>query len=353
MVAEYKKDFIVNVLFIGTILGLIVIISKFMLSYVFPFVIGIIVALAVQKPACGLSRRIHIKKQICSVILTILICAVTFAAAGLGVWAIAGKLGRLIGKIPGYFSILQKSFNNIKNGMTDGIPVTGKNTLENAFSGAAESFVSGLTGYISSTAKALISGLPSFLIGSIVTVVASCYIAKDYDRLKKFALGIVPKDKAEKIIAVKRILTENAAKFIKGYGIIAAVTFLELSAALAVLGVKNPVLKALMISLIDAMPVLGIGTVIIPWSTAELLKQDYYLGFGLLISYAVIVIIRNFIEPKIIGEQIGINPVFTLVAMFLGLKTAGITGLLLFPLSLTVAFEYYRRSDDLPAESSI
>ena len=182
-------------------------------------------------------------------------------------------------------------------------------------------------------------------------MVASCYIAKDYDRLKKFALGIIPKEKTEKIVAVKRIFTENAFKFIKGYGIIAAVTFLELSAALALLGVKKPVLKALMISLVDAMPVLGIGTIIIPWSTAELLNNNFYFGFGLLASYAVIVIIRNFLEPKIIGEQIGINPVFTLVAMFLGLKVAGITGLLLFPLSLTVAFEYYRRATGIKAAS--
>ena len=344
MVAEYKKDFIINVLFIGLFLGLIVLVSKFMLAYVFPFVIGIIIALAVQKSALGLARKIHIKKQICAVILTILICVATLTAAGLGVWAIAGKLGRLLGKVPEYFSVFEKSLNSIKKGMTEGISSSGRNSFENAFSGAVDSLATGITGYISSAAAALASGLPTFLIGSVVTVVASCYIAKDYERLKKFALGIIPDDKAQKIIAVKRIITENAFKFIKGYGIIAAITFLELSAALSILGVKRPVLKALMISLIDAMPVLGIGTVIIPWSAAELLKNNYYLGFGLLIGYAVIVIVRNFIEPKIIGEQIGINPVFTLVAMFLGLKVAGIIGLLLFPLSLTVAVEYYRRS---------
>ena len=349
MVAQYKKDFIVNVLFLGLFLGLIVLVSKFMLSYVFPFVIGIIVALAVQKPAGGLSGKLRIKKQICAVILTILICVITLAAAALGVWVMAGKLGRLIVKIPDYFAVLQKSLKSIKNGMIGGIGTADKNAFENAFSGAVDSLVSGVTGYVSSAAAALISGLPTFLVGSVVTVVASCYIAKDYERLKKFALGIIPEDKAEKIVAVKRILTENAFKFIKGYGIIAAITFVELSAALSILGVNNSVLKALMISLVDAMPVLGIGTIIIPWSTAELLKQNYYFGFGLLASYAVIVIVRNFIEPKIIGEQIGINPVFTLVAMFIGLKVAGIIGLLLFPLSLTVAFEYYRRSVDKAA----
>ena len=348
---DYKKNFIVNMVYIGLILGLVIVASKFMLSYVFPFVIGIIIALAVQKPALGISGKLHIKKQVCAVVLTVLICAVTLAAAAAGVWVIAGKLGRLISKMPEYFSAVQKSLERVKNGFTEGVSDSLKNSFETAFSGAADSLLSGITGYISSAAGALISGLPAFLIGSVVTVVASCYIAKDYDRLKKFALGVMPQDKVEKIVAVKRILTENALKFIKGYGIIAAVTFIELSAALAVLGVKKPVLKALMISLVDAMPVLGIGTVIIPWSTAELLKNNFYLGFGLLGAYAVIVIVRNFIEPKIIGEQIGVNPVFTLVAMFVGLKVAGVIGLILFPLSITVAFEYYRRATGIKAAS--
>lgn len=344
MTAEYKRDFLINILYVGVVLALIVIVSKYMMAYFFPFVIGVIVALAVQKPARGLSARFSIKKQICAVVLTLLICAAVLAAAGLCAWALGSRLARLIGKIPVYFTALQDSVNNFKKEMIGGFGSVGKNTFENVFSTAAESFVSSLTGFLSAAAAALIGGLPTFLIGSIVTVVASCYIAKDFDRLKKFALGIVPEDTAQRIVTIKNILVDNALKFLKGYGIIAAVTFLELSAALAVLGVKKAVLKALLISLIDFLPVLGIGTAIIPWSAVEIINHNYYLGFGLLVSYAVIVVVRNFIEPKIIGEQIGINPVFTLISMFLGLKIAGITGLLLFPLSLTVTVEYYRKS---------
>lgn len=344
MTAEYKKDFLINILYIATVLALIVIVSKYMMTYFFPFIIGVTVALAVQRPARGISAKFSIKKQLCAVILTLLICAAVLTAAGLFAWLLGSRLAGFISKIPVYFSAVQDSVNNFKRDVSGSINIAGKNSFESVFSTAAESFVSSITGILSSAAAALIGGLPTFLIGSIVTVVASCYIAKDFDRLKKFLLGIVPEDTAKKIVTVKNILVENTLKFIKGYGIIAAVTFLELSAALAVLGVKKAVLKAFLISLIDVLPVLGIGTAIIPWSAIEIINHNYYLGFGLLISYAVIVVVRNFIEPKIIGEQIGINPVFTLVSMFLGLKIAGITGLLLFPLSLTVTVEYYRKS---------
>ena len=281
MVAEYKKDFIINLLFIASILGLIVIISKYTMAYFFPFIIGVIVALAVQKPAKGLSGKLNVKKQVCAVVLTVLICALTLAAVALGLWVIGGKLVTLISRIPKYFAAFKDSLDAIKNKLSSDIKVK---EFESAFSGTVDSVISGITGMLSNAATALIGGLPAFLIGSIVTVVASCYIAKDFDRLKKFVLGIIPKDKAQKIAAVEKIVAENAFKFIKGYGIIAVITFVELSAALALLGVSSPVLKALVISLVDALPVLGIGTVIIPWATTELLRQNFYIGFGLLIS---------------------------------------------------------------------
>ena len=203
MTAEYKKDFLINILYIGVVLALIVVVSKYMMAYFFPFIIGVIVALAVQNPARGLSAKFSIKKQICAVVLTILICVAVLTAAGLCAWALGSRLARLIGKIPVYFAAVQDSLNNFKKEISGSIGSVGKNTFENVFSTAAESFVSSLTGFLSAAAAALIGGLPTFLIGSIVTVVASCYIAKDFDRLKKFALGIVSENTAKKIITIK------------------------------------------------------------------------------------------------------------------------------------------------------
>ena len=120
------------------------------------------------------------------------------------------------------------------------------------------------------------------------------------------------------------------------------ITFLELTAGLMLLKIKYAPFIALLISVIDILPVLGTGMVVIPWGFAELITGNAARGIGLLVMYAVITLVRNFAEPKIIGDKIGINPLFTLLAMFIGLKTAGIAGVLLFPTALIVTVKYYK-----------
>lgn len=342
MTLEYKKNFLINILFAGTLAALAVVVSRFLLAYLLPFVIGVCVALFVQKPAAVTAARLRVNKSACAVVLTVLICVAVLAVLSLAVWVLGGKLAELIGRLPEYFAALQNSLEGIKRNL----PSSGntKTQIEGALSGAVDSLTASVTGLLSGAAAALIRNLPAFLISSIVTVVASCYIAKDFDRLKKFFMGIIPRERFEKIAVIKNIVTQNAAKFLKGYGIIAGITFLELCVAFAVLGIDKPVLKAFLVALVDALPVLGVGTVMVPWAIIEFLGRNFFTGAGLLVFYAVIIIVRNFIEPKIIGGQIGINPIFTLVSMFLGLKIAGIAGMIICPLTLTVAVEYYRKT---------
>lgn len=345
MTNEYKKDFLLNVFYIVTVLALIVLVSKFLLAYILPFLIGICVAFIVQKPAFYLSKRFHTKKQVFAVILTVLICFVVLVTIFLGVWAIGSRLTGYISKMPEYIRDFQKTVGSIEKSITDNIEsltIAQKNAIKTAFSKTINTFITLATGFISDTAANIIKGLPGFLISSIVTVVASCYIAKDFDRLKRFAAGLMKPQKVETLSGIKNVFVKNSIKFIRGYGIISVITFFELSLAFWVLKIKNAVLTAMLISLVDALPVLGVGTVIIPWAIIELLRNNLILGFGLVLTYAVIAVVRNFIEPKIIGNQMGINPIFTLFSMFLGLKIAGIFGTILFPLTLTVMIDYYK-----------
>ena len=96
-------------------------------------------------------------------------------------------------------------------------------------------------------------------------------------------------------------------------------------------------------AIVDLLPVLGTGTVLLPWGIILLISSDSFSGFGMIALYVVITLVRNFAEPKIIGSQIGINPLFTLLAMFAGLKLFGFVGLILLPITLIVTIEYYRK----------
>lgn len=346
---DYKKDFLINALFWVIILGITVITLKYLPTFLLPFFVGIAISFFMQKPAEFLEKRFKIKKDIFAVILTIGFCALFFALLILILWAIGNKLMNEIKLMPQFFSAIENSVNDIKDKIFNNmhsLTIEQKSNIEGVFSKSLQSLVATASNFLTRITTEILKGMPTFLITGIVTVVASCYFAKDFDRLKKFSTGLLSVERTKKLTEIKNILYENTFKFFKGYLIIAAITFIELIVAFLILGLKKPILIAFIISIIDLLPVLGVGTILLPWSIIEFLTGDILFGIDILIIYIITAIVRNFIEPKIIGKQIGINPIFTLISMFLGLKIAGIGGMIICPLSLTVVIAYYKKEID-------
>ena len=110
------------------------------------------------------------------------------------------------------------------------------------------------------------------------------------------------------------------------------ITFIELAIGLTVFKINNSVMLSLLISVLDIFPVLGVGTVLIPWGIICLFTGKVLLGIELLILYIIITVIRNIIEPKFVGNDLGLHPLATLVAMIVGLRLFGIVGMLGIPL---------------------
>jgi predicted PurR-regulated permease PerM len=123
---------------------------------------------------------------------------------------------------------------------------------------------------------------------------------------------------------------------LKGYTIVILITFTELFIGFLILRIEYAAILALLIAVVDILPVLGTGVVLIPWALVDFAIGKPVIGVGILILYLVITLIRNVIEPKIIGEQVGLPPVVTLIAMYGGLKLFGFTGLWGLPVILIV-----------------
>ena len=124
--------------------------------------------------------------------------------------------------------------------------------------------------------------------------------------------------------------------YIRSYAIIMSITFVELSIGLNIAGLEHPILIAALISIFDILPVLGTGGIMLPWVVISLLCGDYSLALTLLVIYLVITVIRNIIEPKIVGKQLGLHPIVTLVSMSVGLQLFGVIGLFGFPIILSL-----------------
>lgn len=342
---EEKKIFLLNLSYITVIFTLVFFTVKFMLAYLMPFIIGIIIAYIVQKPSKTLSKKIKLKQGHCAALLAVslyLFVLIIFLLLG---WTLYSKGNGIIEKAGEVFYIAAEGIKNIgfwiRNKMVN-LNDNTKNTIISLLTDSVKSFGATITDVLTSSLANFFKNLPAFFLSSAVTVVASCYIAKDYNILAKFLYNLINKEKYNNILTVKNIVTNNVLKFAWGYIILTLITFIELLVGFLCLGVDNPLLISLIVSLVDLLPVLGTGTVLLPWAIFSFFTDDIKSGVGFVCLYLIVCLLRNFLEPRIIGHQIGINPLFTLVSMFVGFKIAGIIGLIIFPIILIVIFEYYK-----------
>ena len=158
----------------------------------------------------------------------------------------------------------------------------------------------------------------------------------DYDRITGFFIRQMSEKAQEVFWEIKTYVTGTLFVCIRSYALIMSITFVELSIGLTVVGIENAVVIALLIAVFDILPVLGTGGIMIPWAAITAIQGEFKLALALFAVYIVVTIIRNIIEPKIVGSQLGLHPVATLASLFLGAQLFGVVGLFGFPIGLSL-----------------
>lgn len=341
---ERKKKFIVNVLFFALIIGLIYICSKFLTGYLMPLIVGLVVLLIIQRPVRFLSEKTPLPRTFWSIVLVIFSFSAIVSLAVLAGYQLYNVVLRFSQKLPDYIPVLVNFSNNMGDLLSpvfDMVPDELVNTVNTLPETLIKSLTEKLTGWLSGFATSMISSVPAMLITFVVSIVASCYITKDYDILKAFIKRNTPKKVMPTVLSVKELFKSNIIKVAKGYLIIMCITFLELTAGLLLLRVNFAVPLAALIALIDIIPVLGVGTVLLPWALIQLISGNYFMAIGLLVLYLIITVARNIIEPKIISKQVGLNPLVTLLAMYCGLRLFGLVGMIGLPVAIIILSALY------------
>ncbi|MBO5914488.1 MAG: sporulation integral membrane protein YtvI [Clostridia bacterium] len=178
---------------------------------------------------------------------------------------------------------------------------------------------------------------PKALLFAAAVIIATYYFAIDRVRINCFFLSLFPERMRPLIKSTRDSLAETVGKFLRAYGLLFLITFGELLLAFVIIGIDYAFVLALLISLVDVLPVLGTGTVLIPWGIIALISGNIATGIGILVAYAAITVVRQVIEPKIVGRFIGLSPLAALASMYIGLKLMGIFGLFALPLGAILA----------------
>jgi len=336
---EVKKKSIINMVFYLLIAAVIILLTIVLFRYVFvwlaPFVIGIIIAALLQKPADFLARKTKAPKSFWAIflVLKVFICLGGLIALAF-FWLyveisryVTNVLPSQVENISEIFGDLQYSFQN----RIDGLPFNLDGIFAGMFDNLTADFASTFGEFLRNIGVYVITNLPMFLVNLVVAIIATCFIAKDWDDVKKFARRQFSAERWDMLVEVKNLFKNNIFKVFKGYMIIMFITFCQLAVGFLLLDIEYAIAIAALVAILDALPVLGVGTVLLPWSVIGFINGDVFIGVAMIVLYLIIFVARNILEPRIIGKQMGLSPLLALFAMFLGLQLFGLLGMIIFP----------------------
>ncbi len=331
--------------------GIVIFIGKYLLIAILPFLIAWTTALLLRPLAKLLSEKSGLSQKFCAVVLLLLVFILIGLFLVFTVNRLLSESGKLLEKLSEesdkigiYLTALIERLENLR----EKIPILselGKIEALNALNGyidhllseIAKGLSSAITTRIPSLIGSVISSLPSFLLFFVISVMASFYFTLDLDTIHGFFVSVLPSSISERMPSFQKGFKEFLTRYLRAYAIILFLTFCELYVGFTVLSLEYSFLPALLIALVDIFPVLGVGTVLIPWAVIVLLGGNYFLGFGLLILWAAVTVIRQIIEPRIVGGTLGVHPVLMLIAMYIGYRFFGILGILLSPAAVILA----------------
>ena len=209
-----------------------------------------------------------------------------------------------------------------------------------------ENAVSSLSSKLTSWAGAFLLKLPDILFVTVIFILAAFYMSGDFDGVNRYLMSLVPERWARKLRSMKKRVLITTVKYFRAYLILLVITFLELLVAFTVLRIDYALLLAAVIAILDILPAIGVGTVLLPWSAYLLFRGDTALALSLAAVYIVITVIRQIAESHVIGSQLGIPPLATLFAVYVGFKLCGVVGMIIAPLAALLiknVIEFYQR----------
>lgn len=322
----------------GAVLGYLLL--RHSLPLLLPFLVAFGVSLMIRPAAKKLSLRLHLPRGLCAAVLLLSV----FGFGGWGLWAatvrLLSELGSLVERLMsegGFFDTMDSFMLWVEQiGIRWGIPSLkegdARQTIYGALMQMAGDLLTSMASRLPDIAAALFAAIPAGLLFLLVSVIACFYFCTDGDRITKAIIGILPRTWQQHMLAARGGARDFARKYIRAYAALLGLTFLLLFVGFLVLGVDYAFLLALLTAIVDMLPVLGVGTVLIPWAIVMLVQKEFYLGFGLLILYLAVTLVHQIAEPKLLGKTLGLHPLFTLFATYVGFSLFGLTGMLLAPL---------------------
>lgn len=315
---------------------------KFIIFYM-PFLIAYIISLIVEPIIKKISNKSGFTRKNSSIIVLILVFSLLI---GLIFWIIFSIFSEASNLLSGLNQILEKSIAFVSD-LFQKIDLNKfqiSNQVQNLVQSSSIDILNKgiyiLRNFLDNILS-IITKIPTIFIYLIITILATYFITSDkfyiLDRMEYH----MPHKWMKKLIKYSKDISKALGEYLKAEIIMIFISFIIVLIGLHIfyflgMSIKYPILMALLIMFVDALPILGSGTVMLPWGILEIVNHNSSLGFCILGLYVVTLIVKQFLEPKVVSSKIGIHPIVTLIAMYTGFKFLGVIGLLFGPIILII-----------------
>lgn len=330
--------------------GGIILFFRYLLPLLLPFLLGAGLAFAAEPLVGFLCRRLHLKRPLSTAIGI----SMAFSFLALVVMVLCAFLIRelrsLAAVLPELESALHTGMDTADRWLLDlagrvpgdlGVILT--QNVNSLFSGG-DALLGRATDFLLKLASGILSHVPDSALGLGTGIISSFMISAKLPKICSWLRKRMPAAQIEPVLSALKRLKNAVFGWLKAQLRLSGVTFLLALTGFFLLRIPRAPLWAVLVALVDAFPILGTGTVLVPWSLVSFLQGDHFLAFGLLGLYGAATLTRSVLEPRLLGKQLGLDPLVTLMALYVGYRLWGIGGMLVTPL-LAVAVTQLIRSE--------
>ena len=318
---------------------------RYLLPVFLPFLIAWLLAALLHRPVRCLHQKFHIPMTFSAGVGILLLLGAAGAGSFFLLRTLLNQLIGLIRQCPSYQAALTERYQSFCTGCDRFLRLDGGASqlfldaqLEQVVDHIQSSVLPSLT---KQTLRLALGTAEAFALIVIILVVA-ILLVKDLDlyreRFRSCALAPV-------LLPITDRLRYSALAYLRTQGIIMLITATLCTTGLMIIHNPYALLLGLVIALLDALPILGSGMILLPWSIVLFFRNDYMAGAILLTVFILCVILREFLEPKLLGKGIGIRPLYTLISMYLGIRVFGVAGFILGPIGLVIIKSLYEQTE--------
>ena len=314
--------------------GMAYLLLRYALGVLLPFLIALLFSAVLSPCIKRMAAVCHLPRKLCAFFLTALVWM------GLGCF-LSAISARLIEEMQALLKGLrtEASFDSILSRFCFSMPEWLKNSTalwssEPWVQTLWKQMISAVTASLASCVGKLLSATPSAFLGVVITVAASFYLTIDGDALAAWIKRMLPTEVRGTLAPALPHARQIASGYARALCLLFVLTFVEVFVGLMILGRRYALLCALCVAAVDILPILGSGTVLIPWAMILFLQGKPTVGLGMLILYGVVTVVRQLAEPRLVGSGLGLHPLLSLLCMVMGLRMLGIWGMILCPIAV-------------------